>query len=330
MSLQRTGIFGIVLLLALSGCLGGGILSDGKQSPGTAIPVDTPTSVPTSEQSPTDTAVKGTSTMGEIPTPDEQTTKTLDKIRQMQDGIESYQATVTETTVTQLSNGSTLNLVQKWRVWIRYTDDGVLTRVESWSPDSPNETEIYIRNQTASTTYVPEQNKYFIDKSEGTTDDDSFNHVYPHLRSRGGEYHLYESPSDVIRKENAIQYNGTEQIDGQKVYVIHLDGNPNGGHLAYYDAQTIWVDADSGIVLKHTAQKPHLDSMANMTVRELRNPDESTPWNTSDNRPNAVYLGDKTITTTYTNVSVNNVSSDVFTPDFPKDVDIENATKRRS
>ena len=45
--------------------------------------------------------------------------------------------------------------------------------------------------------------------------------------------------------------------------------------------------------------------------------------NDSDDDPNAVYIGDKTITTTYTNVSANDVPNSTFDPDIPEGGDVE-------
>ena len=115
-------------------------------------------------------------------------------------------------------------------------------------------------------------------------------------------------------------------VNDQEAHVIYLDGNPKGGNLAYYDAQTIWVDTETGLVLKQTAQKPLPDSMQNMTVAEFRNPEANNPLNDSDDGPNAVYIGDKTITRTYTNVSVNDVPNSTFDPDIPDDGDVEVVT----
>ena len=260
--------------------------------------------------------------MGPIPTVSDRTADALDRIRRAQDGIQSYRATITETSVTQLSNGSEMTHVQKWRVQVKYTDDGTLTRVARWSPGSPDEETVYVRNRTASVTYVPDEDEYRIDRGAGTTDVNEARRG-PHLRSAGGEYRLFEAPRSSVERENAIEYNGTEQFRGGEAYVIHLDGNPNGGNLAYYDAQTLWVDAETGLVLKQTAQKPRLDSMPNVTVGDLRDPENHSIRNDSDDGPNAVYLGDKTVTTTYTNVSVNTVPDDAFTLDLPADADVE-------
>lgn len=260
--------------------------------------------------------------MGPIPPVSERTAEALDRIRRTQDGIESYRATVTETTVTQLPNGSERRSVRTWRVWVKYTDDGVLTRLERPAADSPGETRIHVRNRTASVRYDPGQDEYLIDRSGGATDAGGTD-LSQQFRSDGGEYNLFTAPLSTVERENAIRYNGTDRIRNRTTDVIHLDGNPNGGNLAYYAAQTLWVDPGTGLVLRHTAQKPHLDSMANTTVRELRDPENYSVWNDSDDRPNAVYLGDKTVTTTYTNVSVNTVPTSVFTPDVPAGADVE-------
>ena len=321
MSLQRrAGTLALVLLVLLGGCLGSGVAPGGQATERSS------TSAPTPERTSVDPS-PGTPTMGEIPTASDRTAETLDRIRELQDGIESYRATVTETRVTQLSNGSELVHERTRRVWVKYTDEGVLTRVESRSADSPNETDIYVRNRTASITYDPGQDEYRIDRTGGATDRKETGTLHPHLRSDGGEYNLFEAPTEVIKKENAVYSNGTQTVRGREAYVVHLDGNPNGGTLAYYDAQTLWVDAETGLVLRQTAQKPHLESMRNVTVSELRNPEENDPFNESDDGPNAVYLGDKTITTTYTNVSVNDVDADVFNPDIPADADVEDVTR---
>lgn len=262
--------------------------------------------------------------MGPIPPVSDRTAEALDRIRRTQDGIESYRATVTETTVTQLSNGSERRFVRTWRVWVKYTDDGVLTRLERPVADSPGETSIYTRNWTASVRYDPGQDEYLIDRSGGATDAGESD-PSRRFRSAGGEYTLFTAPLSTVERENAIRYDGTDRIRNRTAHVVRLDGNPNGGNLAYYDAQTFWVDSETGLVLRHTAQKPHLDSMANTTVRELRDPENYSVWNDSDDRPDAVYVGDKTVTTTYTNVSVNTVPTGVFTPDIPEGADVERA-----
>ena len=267
--------------------------------------------------------------MGEIPPTSKRTKAVLEKVRETQAQIESYRATIVETRVTQLSNGSELRHVRTWNVSVKYTDGGVLTRIETWSSDSPDEKRISVTNRTASIIYDPAQDEYLIDENGGTTDRKEVGAHQNVLRSRGGSYNLFEAPTEVIQRENAIHYNGTAMVDGQETYVIYLDGNPNGGTLAYYDAQTIWVDTDTGLVLKQTAQKPRTEAMGNLSLAELRNPRENSPHNDSDDDPDAVYLGDKTITTRYTNVSVNSVSDDVFTPNFPEDADIENVTGDR-
>ncbi|MFB9808062.1 hypothetical protein ACFFQF_24005 [Haladaptatus pallidirubidus] len=62
-------------------------------------------------------------------------------------------------------------------------------------------------------------------------------------------------------------------------------------------------------------------------MAELRNPGANDPMNESDDDPNAVYLGDKTITTTYTNVSVNDVPNSTFDPNILQDADVERSTQ---
>ncbi|RBI59942.1 hypothetical protein DMJ13_19770 [halophilic archaeon] len=261
--------------------------------------------------------------MGEIPPIDKQTQKILDRIRSKQASINSYRYTITETTVTQLSNGSELTHTQKWNVAVKYTENGVLTRVASWDSDSPQKKDINIYNGTAAIQYIPSENEYRIQNKSS----DHASHLSPHTRTRNGSYQLFEAPLKTIKNENAIHYNGTATVNGEKTYVIHLNGNPNGGNLAYYAAQTLWVDTDTGVVLKQTAQKPHLDSMSNVSIAELRNPEDNPIHNDTDDAPDAVYLGDKTITTTYTNVSINTVSNSTFNPNIPEGADVERATQ---
>ena len=316
-SSSRTAAIGvaIALVVVLSGCVGGGPVSG--QNPAAASQ--------SSERAATDSQPGySTETMGPIPPLDERTEEALDRLRTKQNDIESYRATITETTVTQLSNGSELTRVRKWNVAVKYTDEGVLTRVESWTPGS-SEVEarsFRIRNATASIEYVPSEDEYRIRKeapSDGTEHGGSF----AHSRTENGSYSLFEPPRAVIERENAIQYTGTETVSGQETAVIHLEGNPNGGNRAYYAAQTLWVDTETGFVVKQRAQKPHLDSMSNMSLAEVRNPEENDPLNDSDDDPNAVYLGDKTITTAYTNVSINDVPTSTFDPGLPEGADVE-------
>ncbi|ELZ28504.1 hypothetical protein C474_15399 [Halogeometricum pallidum JCM 14848] len=328
MSLQRgAGVLGLVLLVVLGGCLGGG----GTPGQGATASTDAETGAPTpSSTRTTGGPSDGTPTMGEIPTPNDRTEEVLEEIRRTQADIESYRATVTERTVTQLSNGSELTRERTWYVWVKYTDEGVLARVETPRRDDPSgERRAYVRNRTASVTYDPAQDEYLIDRNGGAADADEPVNLHPHLRSDGDEYNLYEAPASVIRAENAVSYEGTETVGGEEAYVIHLDGNPNGGNRAYYDAQTLWVDIDTGLVLRQTAQKPHLDSMPNVSVSDVRNPEENSPFNDSDDGPNTVYFGDKTITTTYTNVSVD-VPDDAFGPKIPAGADVENVTDERA
>lgn len=305
----------ITLMVVLSGCLGGTPLQNDQQN-------QTP---PTDQTTSESTRVNGTPTMGEIPPLSDQTKEALERIRSKQDRITSYQATITETTVTQLSNGSQLTYVQKWNVAVKFSENGVLTRVESWSPNSSEPKSLWIQNATATIQYVPSEDEYRI--QERTESTGHSEHFFPHARIEKGSYRLFEAPFPTIKKENAIQYNGTDIVNGRQADVIHLDGNPNGGNLAYYDAQTIWADTETGLVLKQTAQKPHLDSMRNISVAELRNPGAHDPMNESDDDPNAVYLGDKTITTTYTNVSVNDVPNSTFDPNIPQGADVERSTQ---
>ncbi|MDS0300768.1 hypothetical protein NDI76_18630 [Halogeometricum sp. S1BR25-6] len=323
MSLRRdAGAIALVLLVVLSGCLGGGATS-GESAANTDAA--TGASAPSSART-TGGPAAGTPTMGEIPTPTDRTEEVLEEIRRKQADIGSYRATVTERTVTQLSNGSELVRERTRYVWVKYTEEGVFARVETPSPgDSSDERRVYVRNRTASVTYDPAQDEYLVDRNGGAADADEPVNLHPHLRSDGNEYTLYEAPTSVIETENAVSYEGTEAVRGKEAYVIHLDGNPNGGTRAYYDAQTLWVDTDTGLVLRQTAQKPRLDSMPNVSVSDVRNPEENSPFNDSDDGPNAVYFGDKTITTTYTNVSVG-VSDGVLDADVPAGADVENVT----
>jgi outer membrane lipoprotein-sorting protein len=316
MDLSRSVALVVVaaLVVMLSGCTGTAP-SLGEQD--TQNP--TAASQPTEEVTSDSAGDRPSPTMGQIPPIDNQTASVLDDIRTKQESITSYQATITETSVTQLSNGSELTRVQKWNVSVKYTENGVLTRVESWSPNSSEAKSLRIHNATATIWYYPSEDEYHIEKE---TDKEIAGSPAP-ARVEEGRYTLLEEPFETIKQENAIQYQGTEMVNGQEAHVIYLDGNPKGGNLAYYDAQTIWVDTETGLVLKQTAQKPRLDSMQNMTVAEFRNPEANNPMNDSDDGPNAVYIGDKTITRTYTNVSVNDVPNSTFDPDIPDDGDVE-------
>ena len=128
-----------------------------------------------------------------------------------------------------------------------------------------------IHNATATISYIPSEDEYRIEKE---TDHEIAGSPAP-ARAEEERCTLFEELFETIKQENAIQYQGTEMVNGQEAHVIYLDGNPKGGNLAYYDAQTIWVDTETGLVLKQTAQKPRLDSTQNMTVAELRNPEAS-------------------------------------------------------
>ncbi|MDS0295689.1 hypothetical protein [Halogeometricum luteum] len=323
MSLRRDiRVLGLVLLIVLGGCLGGGATS-GESATNTDAETGAP--APPSTRT-TGGPAAGTPTMGEIPTPTDRTESVLEEIRRKQADVEGYRATVTERTVTQLSNGSELVRERTQYVWVKYTDEGVLARVETPSRgDSSGERRVYVRNRTASVTYDPAREEYLVDRNGGASDADEPVNLHPHLRSDGGEYNLYEASASVVSAENAVSYEGTKTVHGEEAYVLHLDGNPNGGARAYYAAQTLWVDTDTGLVLRQTAQKPHLDSMPNVSMSDVRNPEENSVFNDSDDGPNAVYFGDKTITTAYTNVSLG-VSDDVFDADVPAGADVENVS----
>jgi len=314
---RAVGLVGsVALVVILSGCIGGAPAPGAQQT--TAPQPD--------EEATSGSEGRQSATMGPIPPLDERTKKALNRLQAKQDEIDSYRATVTETTVTQLSNGSELTRVQKWNIAVKYTDEGVLTRAESWRPGSSEERSFRIHNRTASIQYVPSEDEYRVRKDSESNRGDHGD-FFAHARTENGSYSLFEPPLAVIERENSIQYIGTERVNGRETAVIGLDGNPNGGNLAYYAARTLWVDTETGFVLKQRAQKPRLDSMQRISVAEVMNPEANNSLNDSDDDPNAVYLGDKTITTTYTNVSINDVPDSIFDPDIPEDGDVEVSTQ---
>ncbi|WP_330632699.1 hypothetical protein [Halocatena halophila] len=306
---QGLAVIGVCLVVVLTGCLGGSF--DGSQEG------------PPSATNTSNGGTEYTETMGPIPPMSEKTNAVMEELDEKHDRISSYEASITERTVTELSNGSTMEHVMNWHVQVKYTDDGVLTNVSRWSPDTAEKKSFHIRNRSAEITYLPDQNEYAIERYDRSRNTDRENPGYAHFRSYNGEYNIFDANPAELKRENAIEFAGNETVRGEKAYVIELDGNPNGGHKAYYAAQTFYVDTDTGVVLKQTAQKPHLDSMANITVDELEDPGDRSVRNDTDDPDDAVYLGDKTITTTYTNVSVNSVSDDAFTLDLTADDDVE-------
>lgn len=251
-------VLALLTVVVLAGCVGGDV------APGTQSSAETDaqtTDHATSEETPYETP-----TMGEIPTMSDQTKEVLDELRSKQDSLDGYQATVTERTVVQLSNGSEQTRVRKHRVWVRYTENGTFARLESWSPQNPDQRDIYVRNRTAATHYSADDDVYYIDENAGFEDDSETALFYPALHSTDSGHRLFDVPIDVVREENTISYEGTETVNGREAYALHLDGNPNGGNLASYASQTFWFDTETGLLLEWTAQKPHTDRMRNRTV----------------------------------------------------------------
>ncbi len=300
-------VVGVCLVVVFAGCLGGAFDDSEAGSP--------------SATNTSGTAY--TEAMEAIPPMSERTNAVMADLDEKHNRISSYEASITERTVTELSNGSTMEHVMNWHVQVKYTDDGVLTNVSRWSPDTAEEQSFHIRNRTAEITYLPDQAEYAIERYDRSRNTDRENPGYPHYRSYNGEYNIFDAEPAEVKRENAIEFAGNETVRGEKAYVITLNGNPNGGNSAYYAAQTFYVDTDTGVVLKQTAQKPHLDSMANISVSELEDPGDRRSRNDTESPDDAVYLGDKTITTTYSNVSVNSVPDDAFTLDLTADDDVE-------
>jgi outer membrane lipoprotein-sorting protein len=264
-----------------------------------------------------------------IPISDEQTKEIISTIREKQSAIDSYRATVTETTVQQLSNGSEQTRTRKADVAVKYGDAVTMFRYEPLG-SGPEVGSFRVQNATASVSYEPSENEYRVRRGPGDHGPRFPQEVARERRpdESGGanEYSILGYPSfETVQKENVITHQGNDTVNGEEVYVIHFEGNG----MAYYAEQTFWIDKETGVILKRRALKPRLDSMGNISVSEAQNPEEGNRDDATDG-PNAVYLGDKTHTWTYSNVSINDVSNETFQVEFPTDADIEVSTPEGS